>query len=387
LLATVLKPRGLPLERLASMASEFALGAGDIVKDDQNLGGDLEHFWQRAEACRNAVDEANQRTGRRCLYFPHVSGPLPALERRFELARTLGLEGVLVCPMLLGLDTARTLAERYELAIMAHPALAGSLVVDPSHGIAPEVLLGTFLRLAGADISVFPSDRGRFAFSAETCRRIRMRLGEPLGHLAPGCPAPAGGMQQADLEAIARAHGPDSVLLVGGALQAHPEGLRYATEAFLDTIRGVFPGQTTPVAVPELPPRATVLRFRPDYTWQSRPSSEYKSDDDPRFGNAFRDVKRVELVGQHGERTGSDLRYFEVGPGGFTSRERHIHSHIIVGARGEGVLVLGERRTALGANDVAHVGALTAHQLVNERDEPFGFFCMADHDRDRPVPA
>ena len=98
-----------------------------------------------------------------------------------------------------------------------------------------------------------------------------------------------------------------------------------------------------------------------------------------------RGVRRVELAGRFGERTRTDLRYFEIEPGGYSSLEKHLHTHIVIGARGRGVLVIGNRRETLKPMDVAHIGPLEVHQLRNETPEPFGFFCIVDHDRDRPM--
>jgi ribulose-bisphosphate carboxylase large chain len=79
------------------------------------------------------------------------------------------------------------------------------------------------------------------------------------------------------------------------------------------------------------------------------------------------------------------LRYFEVAPGGFSSHEKHVHSHIVIGARGHGTLLLGGRQEVLQVNDVAYIAPLQEHQLRNDGPEPFGFFCIVDHDRDRPM--
>ena len=64
-----------------------------------------------------------------------------------------------------------------------------------------------------------------------------------------------------------------------------------------------------------------------------------------------------------------------------------MHTHIVIGARGRGVLVLMDRRETLAPMDVACIGPLETHQLRNESSEPFGFFCIVDHDRDRPMAA
>ncbi|MDH3414550.1 MAG: RuBisCO large subunit C-terminal-like domain-containing protein, partial [Gammaproteobacteria bacterium] len=154
LLATALKPRGAPVESLAAIARDFALGGGDIVKDDQNLADDFETFKRRVEACARAVDEANARSGRRCLYFPHIAAPAAELNRYLDYVTALGLHGVLVCPMILGLETTRDIAARHSLVLMAHPALTGSFTQSSDQGIDHGLLLGTLFRTAGADISI-----------------------------------------------------------------------------------------------------------------------------------------------------------------------------------------------------------------------------------------
>ena len=137
----------------------------------------------------------------------------------------------------------------------------------------------------------------------------------------------------------------------------------------------------------EPPAESEFLPFRPGYEWGGRESSPYKTAAADSHAPRFRGVRRVELVGRFGEPTRSDLRYFEVEAGGNTSRERHVHSHIIIGARGEGRLVTGSREVVVKPNDVAFLPPLELHQFRNETADPFGFFCIVDHCRDRPFPA
>jgi ribulose-bisphosphate carboxylase large chain len=119
LLATALKPKGASAETLASIAADFALGGGDIVKDDQNLADDFETFKHRVEACARAVDEANAQTGRRCLYLPHLAAPAGELDHYLDYVAELGLRGVLLCPMIIGLETTRNIATRYPLVLVS----------------------------------------------------------------------------------------------------------------------------------------------------------------------------------------------------------------------------------------------------------------------------
>ena len=391
LLATALKPRGVPTERLAAIAGDFARGGGDIVKDDQNLSpDDFEAFRAHLLAVREAVARGNDASGRECLYFPHVAGPLSELERRFALVAQLGLRGVLACPMLLGLDATRELCARHGLVLMAHPALAGSYLNNADGGIDHGLLLGTLFRLAGADISIFPNHGGRFSFSRGQCMDIARRLHTPLGDTRAALPCPAGGMSLARTADMAADYGAEAVWLVGGALLSDPAGVETGARRYVDAIAEHFEPRSEPPLAPQLllkvPPapgdRPQVLPLTEAFEWLGRETRVYKDDDTL----PFRGMKRVELVGRNGERTAFELRYFEVAPGGWSSLEKHLHAHAVIAARGRGVLVMGDERIELRQHDVAYIASMTVHQLRNESEQPFGFYCVVDRHRDRPMP-
>lgn len=244
LLATALKPRGTPVAELARLAHDFALGGGDLVKDDQNLvDEDDDAFCRRVEACAAAVARANARTGRNCLYLPHLSAPFEALERRAAHVRGCGLAGVLLCPHVLGMDAARALAARWGFVYMAHPSLSGMATEGRAQGIDHGLALGTLLRLGGADVSVFVAPGGRYRYTAVQARAIAEACRGPLGGLAPLFPCPAGGMRLELVPRLAHDYGADAVFLIGGALLAHGPDLVRATQAFRAAIEAVLPGR------------------------------------------------------------------------------------------------------------------------------------------------
>lgn len=391
LLATAVKPRGLSDQTLAELVGRFALGGGDIVKDDQNLvSPDFESFKRRVDACAKAVNAANAQTGRQCLYFPHLAASDEALDDYAEFVLELGLHGVLICPMVIGLDRMRYLNQRYGLVCMAHPAMSGVYTQSRDHGIAHDVLLGSLFRMAGADISVFPAPGGRFPYTAEECAGLASALTRPLGQLAPAWPCPAGGMRFESLPQLEQDYGADAVLLIGGSLLGHHPDLAEGTRAYQAQIRATFaerlesPQTSWATSCEFDPPEGegvhTLLAFEDGFHWQHRSDRRYKNEDDD-----FNAVRRVELIGRHGEQADFDLRYFEIEPGGYTSLEKHLHTHVIVVARGEGVLVTDALRAPLKPMDVAYVRPLEVHQLRNEGQAPFGFFCVVDRERDRPM--
>jgi len=392
LLATALKPKGSSAEHLARLARDFAAGGGDLVKDDHNLvETDFNDFRSRVEQCHTAVRFGSEASGRPCWYLPNISASGGELERRIEYLVRTGIRGVLIAPMLVGLDEVRRLAETYPLYFLAHPTFTGAMFHDPTHGIDPGLLLGTMFRLAGCDGTIFPNRGGRFAFTDDECLQIAERAREPLGSLAASWPAPAGGMSYDTLASMSDAFGADAMYLIGGALLSDSQNLAASTQRFLNRIQELYPQHQhaepqSLLSACELPSSNTTaqllqhLAFQPGFQWDGRAVAAYKTNG----VLPFRAVARTELIGKAGEQTAFDVRYFEIGPGGHSSLEKHLHTHVVIGARGQGLLSSGDKSIPLKPFDVAYVPPLEVHQLRNESTEPFGFFCIVDHERDVP---
>lgn len=230
MLMTVLKPRGSSAEHLADLALRFARGGGDLLKDDQNLvETDIQSFTKRVRKCAQSIDQAAETTGRRCLYLPHAAGSGDHLKRQLEAVAESGLHGVVLCPWILGLETAASAAREFDLMWLAHPALAGSLTEPDDRGVSTDVLLGTLVRAAGADISIFPGSGGRLSSSHDDERAACTALTRPLGSLKPTLPCTGGGKRLDQVGKAARRCGPDYAVLVGGDLLRQGEGLESAT--------------------------------------------------------------------------------------------------------------------------------------------------------------
>lgn len=123
-----------------------------------------------------------------------------------------------------------------------------------------------------------------------------------------------------------------------------------------------------------------VLRMS-DFRWQGVPATQYKQAADHHCG-----VTRISLAGETGESTAFHTRYFEIAPDGFSSFEQHAHEHVVVILRGRGTVRLGDTVHEVGFGDTVYVAPHEAHQFRNVGTEPFGFLCIVDAVRDRPVP-
>lgn len=224
LLCTALKPLGLPAAGLADLAGQFALGGIDIIKDDHGLANQpFAPFRERVPRCADAVNDANRRTGWRCLYVPNITAPAHRLIENAYFAKEAGAGGVMLAPGLTGLDAVRHLAadDGFGLPIFSHPALRGTFVLSPTQGIAHRLIFGLLPRLAGADASIYVNYGGRFPFSQADCRGIVEATAQPLGHLNPIFPTPGGGMTLARLPEMLEFYGREVILLIAGGLYGH----------------------------------------------------------------------------------------------------------------------------------------------------------------------
>ncbi len=81
---------------------------------------------------------------------------------------------------------------------------------------------------------------------------------------------------------------------------------------------------------------------------------------------------------------GCELRYFEVGPGGHSTLERHEHVHAVMILRGRGRCLIGERVRDVRPFDLVTIPSWSWHQFRASGAEPLGFLCMVNAARDRP---
>ncbi len=391
LVATALKPAGLSCSEFVKIAKNCAAAGIDIIKDDHGITDQSFHPYEdRVERVNDIITEENIKRGGNTLYFPNISGDFDTIKKKVEFAIKRGIRGFLVMPQLMGFDLIKFLYKNYNAMIMAHPSFTGSFFSSKNYGIRPETFLGTIFRLLGADISIFPSFGGRFPFTKKQCLGIAAELTTDKLPTKKAFPAPAGGITRKKIADIAESYGSDAVLLIGGNLLYHSKDLYKSAFTFMEEIRKIFgemrkyekemPTSCDFVLNKDKLIKKELLKFS-NYEWSGRYRTTYKTENQ----DTFADITRTELIGKGCSDTSFDLRYFEIACGGFSSLEKHMHEHVIIGVRGQGVLIKENSKIIIKPNDIAYVGRFETHQLRNECREPFGFYCIVDRVRDRPV--
>ncbi|NRA58010.1 MAG: ribulose 1,5-bisphosphate carboxylase [Phycisphaerales bacterium] len=222
-LCPVIKPQGSSTETLADLCYRTARAGADIIKEDHGLSNqDAAPFRERVVQSAGAVRRANdeRRDGSRALYFANIGGHGDEVRDLALYARDAGADGILLIPGLFGFDAINRLrqSDGFDLPIMAHPSHLGPYVLSPDHGYAHGLLFGTLMRLAGADISVFPNHGGRFGFSSGECDEIAEACRTRSGPGSPILPSPGGGMSPERLPELMRQYGEDCVYLLGGSI-------------------------------------------------------------------------------------------------------------------------------------------------------------------------
>ena len=225
---SALKPQGLAPAQLALLAERLARGGLDFIKDDHGLADQsYSRYADRVTACAAAVVRAIQATGHPTRYVPSVTGDLSQMRTQIVLARDLGLDCVVVAPMVSGFPAIQALRRDFpDMAFMAHPSMAGV------SRIAPALLIGGLFRLIGADAVIFPSFGGRFGYSMRMCRDLVDRARRTDDGLKPALPVPAGGMTLERIAEILDFYGMDTMLLIGGNLLMAGDRITAEAERF-----------------------------------------------------------------------------------------------------------------------------------------------------------
>lgn len=115
------------------------------------------------------------------------------------------------------------------------------------------------------------------------------------------------------------------------------------------------------------------------FRWEAVPLKIYKED-----GTHFKGITRQTLFAGQGEQP-CELRYFEIEPDGYSTFEKHVHTHAVLILRGSGRALVGDVVRDVKTFDLVYIPSLTWHQFRADCGESLGFLCQVPCDRDRPV--
>ncbi|QTC42198.1 2,3-diketo-5-methylthiopentyl-1-phosphate enolase [Bacillus sp. V3] len=237
---------GRDLDYLQSQLRAQALGGVDLVKDDEILfDNELTPFEERIKAGTNILREVFEETGARTLYAVNLSGRTATLREKARRARELGADALLFNVFTYGLDVLQELREDEEISlpIMAHPSFSGASAASPQYGVSYSLWLGKFLRMTGADLSLFPSPYGSVALDKKQVLAIRDELVKP-DEFNETFPVPSAGIHPGLVPQLIADFGHECVINAGGGVHGHPDGAAGGGKAFRQAIEAVLDGTT-----------------------------------------------------------------------------------------------------------------------------------------------
>lgn len=121
-----------------------------------------------------------------------------------------------------------------------------------------------------------------------------------------------------------------------------------------------------------------VVRRYGNFNWAGVHLHPYKDE-----GSApFKDITRQTLF--TGPNHAGELRYFEMGAGGYSTLERHEHVHGVMILRGTGQALVGDGVYDVAPFDLVTVPPMAWHQFRANKGEPLGFLCLVNAERDKP---
>jgi 2,3-diketo-5-methylthiopentyl-1-phosphate enolase len=247
---------GLPLEDLVEQFALQVAGGVELVKDDEIFfADDRAPFIDRIRACKKEIDNS----GRKVLYAVNLTGPVTEMVDKAKRAVDAGANCLLLNVLPYGFDILDRLSRDPEISvpIMAHPALAGAFYPSPDYGISAPLLLGKLMRLAGADLVLFPSPYGSVALPKADALRIGEVLREEQPGLRTSFPVPSAGIHPGMVPSLFRDFGIDHIVNAGGGIHGHPGGPAAGGQAFVAAIQATI--QNIPLEQYESPELAIAL--------------------------------------------------------------------------------------------------------------------------------
>lgn len=233
---------------LANLQEQFykqALGGVDLIKDDEILfENPLTPLEKRVEACMDAARRAQAETGQKLLYAVNLTGQTSQLAANARKAIDAGANALLFNVLAYGYDVLHELSsdKSINVPIAAHPAMAGAMYPSPHYGISASLLLGKLMRLAGADLVLFPSPYGSVVMPKEENLAVKDALLEPLHGLQTSFPVPSAGIHPGLVPLILKDFGTDVVVNAGGGIHGHPMGTAAGGQAFRQAITATLNG-------------------------------------------------------------------------------------------------------------------------------------------------
>lgn len=247
---------GRDIDDLSEHFRAQAEGGADFIKDDEIFFNESYATpEQRVVAYNEVARQIYEESGHKVAYAVNLTGPAHRLAERARTLSELGAGALLFNALAYGYDVLADIARDAGVTapIMVHPSVSGALYGSSTHGMAANIVLGQWMRMAGADIVIYPSPYGSVTLDRMEGLRLVESLRKPGVHKEV-MPAPSAGIFPGLVPQLVADFGTDCIVNAGGGIHGHPGGAPSGGQAFraaIDaTVRGVSLEEAAKSSVP-----------------------------------------------------------------------------------------------------------------------------------------
>jgi len=233
LLGTIVKPTaGLTPREVAGQCYAAARGGLRFIKDDEKMmNADYCPLAERVRLVTEGLRRAEDETGQKCLYAPHITAGPEQVRRNAEMALENGATALMLNVFAAGFHALETLAREFRVPLYAHCGGKEALGRAPNQGVAPEVI-AKFIRLMGGDLARVGARGGYLVgHTDEELRSLTAAFASPWPGVPAVMPAISGGLNPRNLAENLDWFGTDCLYLAGTGLTQHPDGLPGGVQA------------------------------------------------------------------------------------------------------------------------------------------------------------
>ncbi|MFC6714070.1 RuBisCO large subunit C-terminal-like domain-containing protein [Branchiibius cervicis] len=244
LLLNMIKPcTGLTPEAGAEIFYQTALGAVDMIKDDELMGSpEFSPVPDRVKAYTAAAERARQVTGRDVVYIPNVTDRPDRMLEHATAAVDNGARALMVAFASVGYGAVQALAEVADVPILGHFAGVAPFYEGPASGMASPIAAGLLPRVAGADFVLMATPYGGYPLARLQYLRTAQQISLPRPGVKSAMPIVGGGVHPGVVATYIDDLGTDIVLGAGGAIQGHPDGPAAGADAMRQAIDAAMAG-------------------------------------------------------------------------------------------------------------------------------------------------
>jgi 2,3-diketo-5-methylthiopentyl-1-phosphate enolase len=246
LVNNMIKPcTGLTPKQTGELFYEVAVGGVDVVKDDELIANpSFSSISDRVKECMKAEKRAYEETGEHTYYATNITDSPSKIMDNARAAVEAGTNMLMINTLTAGWGSLQMVAEaKLGVPILSHPDYSGVLSWSERSGLSTTLTLGKFIRMCGADISVYPTPYGKLPINLEQTVKVLFTLQNEFYGLKPIFPMPSGGLTQGMVKVVMDDMGWDIILGAGAAIHAHPMGATAGARAFRKAIDGVMAGK------------------------------------------------------------------------------------------------------------------------------------------------